>query len=251
MDMNNEKEVDQMIAERFSAFRADDEWQPNTARGLSMLREHRAGRDGRRRRWALVATGVAAACVPLLAFPMTRAFAERCVSACVQQIAVVREALPGSLAPVPANTNTFMKPGDRSVAPDFTLADASGQPVRLSDFRGKVVLVNFWATWCRPCKEEIPGFIEFQRSNAERGFSVVGVSMDEGGWSTVKPYIEKIGVNYPVVIGNDEVARLFGGLKSIPFTVVIDRAGKIAVIHSGLCSREEYERDIRTVLDEK
>jgi cytochrome c biogenesis protein CcmG/thiol:disulfide interchange protein DsbE len=249
--MNDENEVDRMIAERFSAFRPDDEWQPSVGRGLAMLRERRTVRDGRRRRWALMATGAAAACVPLLAFPMTRAFAERCVSACVQQIAVVREVLPGSLAPVPANTNAYVKPADRSPAPDFTLTNSNGQPVRLSDFRGKVVLLNFWATWCPPCKQEIPWFIEFQRSNAQRGFSAIGVSMDDGGWGVVKPYIDETGVNYPVVIGNDEVAGLFGGMKSLPFTVVIDRSGRIAVIHSGLCSRDEYERDIRTVIEEK
>jgi len=250
MNQNDEGEVDRMIAERFSTFRADGDWQPNLQRGLAILRERRAATNGRRRRWAFVAAGTVAACLPIMAVPLTRAFAERCVSACVQETAAVRELLLGRISgPVPSNS--YVRLGDRRIAPDFTLSDVSGRSVKLSDFRGKVVLLNFWATWCAPCNQEIPWFVGFQQSNRQSDFAVVGVSMDEGGWTAVKPYIKEKGVNYPVMIGNDEVAGLFGGLHTIPLTLVIDRSGRIAAIHAGLCRKDEYESDINAVLNER
>jgi peroxiredoxin len=250
MDKNDESDVDRMIAERFSTVRADGDWQPNLQRGLAILRERRATTNGRTRRWTLVAAGVVAACLPIMAFPITRAFAERCVSACVQETVAVRELLLGRPSG-PAPSNTYVKPGERPIAPDFTLTDVSGQNVKLSDFRGRVVLLNFWATWCAPCNQEIPWFIKFQQSNRQRGFAVLGVAMDEGGWTAVKPYINEKRVNYPVMIGNDEVAGLFGGLHTIPLTLVIDRSGRIAAIHAGLCRRDEYESDINFALNER
>jgi cytochrome c biogenesis protein CcmG/thiol:disulfide interchange protein DsbE len=115
-----------------------------------------------------------------------------------------------------------------------------------------VVLLNFWATWCAPCNLEIPWFIDFQRSKQALGFSVLGVSMDDGGWAAVKPYIDAHHVNYTVTIGNEEVAALFAGPRlSLPLTVIIDRFGRIAAIHAGLCSRTEYEADIDAVLNER
>jgi peroxiredoxin len=250
MGTSDESEVDRMIAERFSSLRADGDWHPSLHRGLALLRQRRAATHGRRRRWAFVAAGAVAACLPIMAFPVTRALAERCVSACVLETTAVRQLLLGKASSATPN-NTYVKPGDRRMAPDFRLNDASGQPVKLSDFRGKVVLLNFWATWCAPCKQEIPWFVEFQRANEQSGFAVLGVSMDEDGWHSVKPYIEEKHVNYPVMIGNDEVARLFGGLDSIPLTLIIDRSGRIAAIHAGLCKRSEYENDINAVLNER
>jgi cytochrome c biogenesis protein CcmG/thiol:disulfide interchange protein DsbE len=250
MDRNDEKGVDRMIAERLSPLRANGDWQPDFERGLAILRERRAAMSGRRRRWAVVATGGVAACLLIMAFPVTRTFAGRCVSACVQDTAAVRGFLFGR-ASEPAPSSTFVKPGDRRMAPDFTLTDASGRNVKLSDFRGKVVLLNFWATWCAPCKHEIPWFIEFQRSNGHSGFAVLGVSMDEGGWAAVKPYIHEKGINFPVVIGNDEVAGQYGGLHAIPLTLIIDRSGRVAAVHSGLCTKQEYEADIAVIMNEK
>jgi len=250
MDTNDEREVDRVIEERFSAFRPDAGWHPNLQRGLGLLRERRAAKKGRRRRWTLIATGAVAACLPIVAFPVTRALAERCVSACVQETAAVRQLLVGRTSSVSPG-NTYVKPGDRQMAPDFTLNDASGLPVKLSEFRGKVVLLNFWATWCAPCAQEIPWFVEFQHSDEQRGFAVLGVSMDEDGWHSVQPYIREKRINYPVMIGNSEVASLFGGLHAIPLTLIIDRSGRIAAVHAGLCSRNEYESDINAVLNER
>jgi peroxiredoxin len=250
MDTSDRGEMDRMIAERFSNLRADSDWHPNVQRGLALLRQKRATTNGRRRRWVIAAAGAVAACVPIMAFPVTRALAARCVSACVVETAAVRELLLGKTSSATVGSAS-LKAGERKMAPDFTLNDSAGRAVQLSEFRGKVVLLNFWATWCGPCKQEIPWFVEFQRSNEKLGFAVLGVSMDEDGWHAVNPYVEKAHVNYPVVIGNDEVAKLFGGLESIPLTIIIDRAGRIAAIHAGLCRRDEYESDIKAVLNEK
>jgi peroxiredoxin len=255
MDTNDESEVDRMIAERLASVRADGEWQPNLQRGLALLRERRApnmrvANNGRALRWGLITVGALAACLPIVAFPATRAFAERWVSACVQESAAVRQFLLGNVAD-PSPSSTYVRPTDRRMSPDFTLIDASGQPVTLSDSRGKVVLLNFWATNCNRCKQQIPWFVEFQQTDKQRGFAVLGVSMDKDGWSSVKPYMDEKRVNYPVMIGNDQVAGLFGALQPLPLTLVIDRSGRIAAIHAGLCRKDEYEGDISAVLNEK
>jgi peroxiredoxin len=250
MDTNDQSEVDRMIAERFSNLRADGKWQPNLQRGLALLRERRVAISGRKRRWGLITAGALAACLPIMAFPVTRAFAERWVSACVQESASVRQFLLGNVSG-PSASSTYVRPADRRMAPDFTLADASGQPVKLSDSRGKVVLLNFWATICNRCKQQIPWFVEFQQTNKQHGFAVLGISMDEGGWTSVKPYMDETRINYPVMIGNHQVAGLFGALQPLPLTLVIDRSGRIAAIHAGFCRKDEYEGDINAVLNEK
>ncbi len=248
MDRNEQSEVDRMIAERFSAFRPEADWQPNLQRGLRILHERRAASQQVRRRWVAVVAGIAVVCLPIMALPASRAFTVRCVSACVQETAVVRQALLGGTAP---SFDTYLKHGERKLAPDFMLMDASGRVVRLTDMRGKVVLLNFWATWCVPCGQEIPWFVDFQKANESRGFAVLGVSMDQGGWTAVRPFMAAKQINYPVMIGDDRVAALFGGLQSLPLTLVIDRAGRIAAVHEGLCKRDEYERDIDALLNEK
>jgi peroxiredoxin len=250
--MNN-MDTDRIIAERFGSLLPDDAaaWQPDLSAGLARLNEQRAAHRRRTRGRALLASCIAVACLPLMAYSGTRAIAARCVSVCVTGTAAVREFLLGSAPGRPAST-TYVKPEDRRMAPDFTLTDASGQPVRLSDSRGKVVLLNFWATWCRPCEQEIPWFIGFQQSKQALGFAVLGVSMDDGGWAAVKPYIDARNVNYTVAIGNEKVAALFSGPHpAVPLTLIIDRSGRIAAIHAGLCSRAEYEADIDAVLNER
>ena len=137
---------------------------------------------------------------------------------------------------------------DRKPAPEFTLKDADGKIVHLSDYKGKVVLLDFWATWCGPCKIEIPWFTELQRKNKDRGFEVLGVAMDDEGWEVVKPFMAKMGVNYRMMVGNDATAQAYGGVDALPTTFLIDRTGKIAAIHVGLASKRDFEDGIEQLL---
>lgn len=137
---------------------------------------------------------------------------------------------------------------DRKTAPDFSLKDAGGKPVRLSDYHGKVVILDFWATWCDPCAMEIPWFIDLERREKDHGFAVLGVSMDDEGWDAVKPFASKLGVNYPVLMGNDETAQLYGGVDALPTTFLIDREGRIAAVHVGLADRRDFEDGVERLL---
>jgi peroxiredoxin len=134
-------------------------------------------------------------------------------------------------------------------APDFTLKDANGATVKLSDYHCKVVILNFWATWCGPCKVEIPWFMEFEQQYKNKGFAVLGVAMDDDGWNVVKPYIAERKMNYRVVLGNDSVATAYGGVDSLPTTFVINQDGKIVTSHIGLVNKDEYQKEIQTLLD--
>ena len=135
------------------------------------------------------------------------------------------------------------------IAPDFALKDSNGATVHLSDYRGKVVLLNFWATWCGPCKLEIPWFMQFEQELKDRGFAVLGVSLDDDGWEAVKPYIEQRKINYRIMLGNDTVADQYGGVDALPTTFLIDRSGRIAAKHQGLVSKNEYHDEILHLLD--
>ena len=137
----------------------------------------------------------------------------------------------------------------RKPAPEFSLKDSGGKTVKLSDYKGKIVLLNFWATWCGPCKIEIPWFMDFEQEYKDRGFAVLGVSMDEDGWNAVKPYLETHKVNYRVLLGDDTVGGLYGGVESLPTTFIIDRDGRVAAVHIGLVSKSEYQNDIINLLE--
>jgi len=151
-----------------------------------------------------------------------------------------------------ANESAKVKATDqRKLAPDFTLKDENGATLRLADYRGKVVLLNFWATWCGPCQIEIPWFMSFENQYKNRDFAVLGVSMDDDGWKSVKPFIEKKKLNYRVAIGTEEISTLYGGLDSLPTTFILDRQGRIAATHVGLVSKSEYQDDIVKLLNAK
>jgi peroxiredoxin len=133
-------------------------------------------------------------------------------------------------------------------APEFALTDLSGKTVRLADFKDKVVLLDFWATWCAPCREEIPDFVDLQKRYAEQGFSLLGISLDEEGAEVVKPFAQQFGINYPVVIGNTEVSAAYGGMQALPTAFLIGRDGRILEVFVGDRARADFERAIRSAL---
>src|ERR1700689_2474115 len=136
----------------------------------------------------------------------------------------------------------------RRTAPDFTLRDSKEASVKLSSYRGRVVLLDFWGTFCEICKVEIPWYEEFQTKYEERGFTVLGVSLDKDGWKSVKPFLVEKTVSYPVVIGNWDLAKLFGVDNVLPVSLLIDRNGKIADLHAGIVDKAGWEREIQVLL---
>jgi peroxiredoxin len=139
---------------------------------------------------------------------------------------------------------------NRKKAPNFSLKDANGATVNLADYKGKVVLVNFWATWCGPCEVEIPWFVEFEQNYKNRDFAVLGVSMDDDGWKSVRPYIASHKINYRIVVGSEVVAQQFGDIDSLPTSFIIDRDGRIAANHVGLVDKRDYQNEILKLLDD-
>ena len=120
----------------------------------------------------------------------------------------------------------------------------------MSDFRGKVVLLNFWATWCAPCRTEIPILNRVHRDYAKRGFSVVGVAMDERGWPAVTPFLASEKVDYPVLLGNAAVARFYGGLEVLPRTLFLDRLGRVVAARGALLAEAPLRRIVEILLAE-
>ena len=135
----------------------------------------------------------------------------------------------------------------RRTAPNFTLIDSKGASVRLSDYKGKVVLLSFWATWCLWCETEIPWYMEFQNKYKDKGLSVIGVSMDEDGWRSVRPFLEEKKMTYTVVVGNEAMASSYA-LDALPLTVLIDRDGRIAGSQAGIVDKDSFENEIRVLL---
>jgi peroxiredoxin len=134
-------------------------------------------------------------------------------------------------------------------APDFQLTDLDGNNVRLADLRGKAVLLNFWATWCPPCKIEMPWFVDLQKQYGPQGLQIVGVAMDEGNaHDAVAKFAKEMGLNYTVLLGNDKVADQYGGVDALPTTFYIGRDGKIVTRVFGLVSHSEIEDNVRAAL---
>jgi peroxiredoxin len=131
-------------------------------------------------------------------------------------------------------------------APAFTLPDLKGVPVSLASLRGKVVVLDFWATWCPPCRREIPDFISLQSQYGAKGLQVVGVALDEP--EAVKAFAAQSRMNYPVLLGTDDIARMYGGITGIPTTFIIDKSGKIVNRFEGFRPKEVFEKEILKLL---
>lgn len=160
-------------------------------------------------------------------------------------------------AEVEAEEKPTKPPGDKAPtspggkpAPSFTLQDLNGKTVSLSDLKGKVVILDFWATWCPPCVIEIPHFIALYEQYKDQGFAMVGISVDREGVSVVKSFARKYQVNYPILMADGQVANAYGGITGIPTTFVIDSAGNIRHKYIGYQDKAVFETDIKALLAE-
>jgi peroxiredoxin len=133
-------------------------------------------------------------------------------------------------------------------APDFTLESLDGKTVHLSDFRGKGVLLNFWATWCQPCKIEMPWFAELQKQYGPQGLQIVGIAMDDASPKEIGEFAHDLGVNYPILVGKEAVGDAYGGVQFLPATFYIGRDGKVVDKVFGLKGRGEIEENIKKAL---
>jgi cytochrome c biogenesis protein CcmG, thiol:disulfide interchange protein DsbE len=133
-------------------------------------------------------------------------------------------------------------------APNFTLTDINGQPLRLADYKGKVVLLDFWATWCAPCRSEIPHFVAWQKQYGPQGLQVIGLSMDDDS-KPVPAFMQQFGIDYPVALGDAKLADQYGGVLGLPVTFVIGRDGQIYHKHVGLTDMALLEGEVKQLLE--
>jgi thiol-disulfide isomerase/thioredoxin len=146
------------------------------------------------------------------------------------------------------NQESTVMSGDKNKAPEFTLASTEGKDVKLSDYKGKVVIVDFWATWCGPCRRGIPDLIDIQKQYGN-DVVVIGISLDQNK-GDVLPFAQKIGINYPIVYGTLEVTQQYGGVEGIPTSFIINKNGDIVDKHVGLVDKSEYTDLINKLLKE-
>lgn len=220
---------DNWVKEKIAVLDSGADVSVNVDRAFRRLKDRRGQATQRRGRVTLGTVAASGALVFLMALPAPRAVAQRCWQ---------------SFCAIEAN---FLSAKDRKKAPDFALRDGAGKLVKLSDFHGKTVLLDFWATDCGGCRVEIPWFIEFQQRYRERGLVVLGLSLDDAGWKVVKPFIEEQKINYPVMIATDEVTNRYH-VESMPTTLIIDKSGRIASMHVGLGKKAEFQDEIEALL---
>ena len=138
--------------------------------------------------------------------------------------------------------------GQTVKAPQFKLRDINGRTVRLSDYRGKVVLINFWATWCPPCRAEMPDLVQLQRDYAKQGLQIIGITYPPETKTRVRRFARSLKVNYPIILGTSEIKARYSSEETLPLTVVINRNGAISDIISGILLPEEFDEKIKPLL---
>jgi thiol-disulfide isomerase/thioredoxin len=135
-----------------------------------------------------------------------------------------------------------------ATVPVWSLKDLNDKTIKSADLKGKVVILDFWATWCGPCHEEIPGFIALQKQYGDQGLAVIGASVDEGGLAVVKKFAANLGMNYPIGVADDNLQRAVGGVDVLPTTLIIDPQGHIVKEHIGFTDKAEFEAEIKALL---
>jgi peroxiredoxin len=179
-----------------------------------------------------------------------------CALLAVVVLAGVLSGSCGRKEPPPKNGDDEAAPArstagqDRLPATEFALKDIEGRTVRLADFQGKVVMVNFWATWCPPCRMEIPDFVSLQRDLGSKGLQIIGVSLDDEGAAKVRPFAEQNGINYTMLVNGQDVASRYGGIQGIPTTFLLDRQGRIVERREGVVSPAHWRQAIDDLLQE-
>ena len=148
---------------------------------------------------------------------------------------------------VPQETVSVKKTGFKP-APEFSLKDSSGIERKFSDFKGNVVIIDFWATWCPPCREEIPHFVELYNQYKDQGLEIIGVSMDQSPERVIPGFIEKNNINYTILFGEDKVYDLYGGINAIPTTFIVDKDGNLVRKYIGYKEKGVFEQDIKELL---
>lgn len=161
-------------------------------------------------------------------------------------IAIVMSGCHSAQPPRAGDTNTTR--AEHPLAAEFSLPDLSGRDIKLSDYRGRVVLLDFWATWCEPCRTEIPQFVRMQEKYGPQGFQIIGVSMDDQE-KPVREFYRGFKMNYPVVMGNAKLAESFGGIFGLPVALLIGRDGRIYGRHIGETATSLFEKEVTALLE--
>ncbi len=136
----------------------------------------------------------------------------------------------------------------KNPAPQLALKDIEGRTLRLSDYKGKVVLLNFWATWCAPCRAEMPDLVKWQREYRNRGFQIIGITYPPEEPAEVRKFTKSIKINYPIVIGDEKTKAQFDTGETLPITVIIDRKGRVREVIQGILFPEEFEQKVKPLV---
>ena len=198
-------------------------------------------------RWTIAVLGVVALATVTLSTQMPWLFTRQVTME--TRVSGPAESARANASPSDAEA-TLSCPADAKLANlDFTMKDHQGVDVTLSSFKGKVLIIDFWATWCGPCKVEIPHFVEFQNHYGNQGLQIVGISVDDTP-DKLAPYVRDMKMNYPVLQGldRDDVQEAFGPIVGIPVSVLISRDGKVCATHTGLTGKDVFEREIKALL---
>src|SRR5262245_8498116 len=237
-------EYDRWVNNELAMLTPDRAWQPDASARLAEVNVKRLADRSRRIR----ATGaVVAIAVAFVSLPITRAFAARCVEACLSVTTSVSQLWndDGPEAHAPRVTGFAIG----NLSPDLAGVDRSGAPVSLLALRGHIVVVNFWATWCQPCKAEIPELNDIQARFGTNGVDVIGVSIDDEGWSVIDPFAAQQDMQYRVALADDRILAAFGGVGNVPTTFVIGRDGRILIKRVGILTEGNERNQILQLLE--